>query len=370
VIAGVCSAVGVLAKYPMFLLPLAACGFLLANRRAEFRRAGVWVFLGLTALGCVPLVLWNVDHDWVSVRHVLGQAGLGAPGKPRRFPWLGPLAFAVGQFGVLMAFGFTAIAGGVWMCRRSGDTTVSLLWWATAPVWAVFLLASLLTDGQVNWPAAAYVGGLVLAVAWVRREWSHPARWRRVHAKLGLAAAAVTGLLLSVGLRFPALTRPLLASLAGPQADPDSPPLRKFDPTCRLRGWRTLAAELDRIRDRVTLDTGDDPVLVGMVWTTPGELSFYCRGHPEAYSFGTALADRHSQYDLWRPNPVADAHAFRGRSFVYVGDEIPAAAEVFERVEPPVRVVHAEGGMPVAVWTVWVGHGFRGFPAAREPTRY
>ena len=102
-----------------------------------------------------------------------------------------------------------------------------------------------------------------------------------------------------------------------------------------------------------------------MVWTTPGELSFYCRGHPEAYSLGLALADRHSQYDLWRPNPLADAQAFRGRTFLYVGEEIPDAADVFDRVEPPVRVVHAEDGVPVAVWTVWVGHGFRGFPRAR-----
>src|SRR5205085_2690934 len=73
------------------------------------------------------------------------------------------------------------------------------------------------------------------------------------------------------------------------------------------------------------------------------------------------LADRHSQYDLWRPNPVADAQVFRGRSFVYVGEPIPGADEVFDRVEPPVRVVHAEDGVPVAAWKIWVGYGFRGF---------
>ena len=85
-----------------------------------------------------------------------------------------------------------------------------------------------------------------------------------------------------------------------------------------------------------------------MTWTIPGELAFYCDGHPPAYSLGLALADRHSQYDLWRPDPVADAQAFRGRTFVYVGDVIPVAA--FDRIEPPARVVHAESGVPVAVW--------------------
>ena len=81
------------------------------------------------------------------------------------------------------------------------------------------------------------------------------------------------------------------------------------------------------------------------------------------------MGDRHSQYDIWRPNPVADAQAFRGRTFVFVGDGLPADAGVFERTEPPTVVVHREDGIPVAVWWVWVGHGFRGFPEKPPGTR-
>jgi len=359
--AGVCSAGGVLAKYPMLLFPAAVVGFLVVNRRAEFRRGGVWLFLGLTALGCVPIVVWNAGHDWVSVRHALGQAGVGDGVKARPFRWLGPLGFAAGQCGVLLGFWSVAFVAAGYRWRRTTDTGLSLLWWASFPVWAVFLVASARNAGQVNWPAAAYVGGLVLAVAWVRAQLAGPYR-RRVAA--ALAVAVVAGVTASVALRYPALTRPALARLAGPPTAADPTPLRKLDPTCRLRGWRTLAAEIDRVRDRVKGDTGTDPALAGMLWTTPGELAFYCRDHPPAYSFGLALADRHSQYDVWRPNPVADAQEFRGRSFVYVGDEIPNAAAVFDRVEPPIRVVHTEDGVPVAAWTVWVGHGFRGFPPA------
>ena len=128
---------------------------------------------------------------------------------------------------------------------------------------------------------------------------------------------------------------------------------------------------MDQLRDRVKAETGEEPVLTGMAWTVPGELTFYCRGRPVAYSFGFALGERRSQYDLWRPNPVADAQAFRGRSFLYIGDDVPAVADAFDRLEPPVRVVHAEEGVPVAVWTVWVCHGYRGFPEHPDrPTRY
>lgn len=363
-LAGVCGAIGVLAKYPMLLFPLAVGGFLFAHQKAILQRPGYWLMVTITAVGCVPVVVWNVTHDWVSVRHVLGQAGVGGGA---RFQPFGPLTFTGGQFAMLLGFWFVALTAAAWRFRprATSDTGLSFLWWATVPVWGVFLAASFRTAGQVNWPAAAYVAGLILAVTWVRDLLAahHPGR------RLVLGSLVVTiwlGVVLSVGAHYPGLVRPLLAAICGPPGVDNPAPIRRLDPTCRLRGWRTLAAEVDAIRDRVMRETGQDAVPAGMVWTTPGELAFYCRGHPEAYSFGLALADRHSQYDVWRPNPVADAQVFRGRTFVYVGDKIPGAAEVFDRVEPPVRVVYAEDGMPVAVWTVWVGHGFRGFPRARS----
>jgi hypothetical protein len=119
--------------------------------------------------------------------------------------------------------------------------------------------------------------------------------------------------------------------------------------------------------------TGEDPILAAETWATPGELGFYCRGNPPVYSFGTVIADRHSQYDVWRPNPVADAQAFRGRAFVYVGTSLPDADRVFDRTEPPVEVIASDGGIPVATWKVWVAYGFRGFPpesSGRRPPKY
>ena len=60
---------------------------------------------------------------------------------------------------------------------------------------------------------------------------------------------------------------------------------------------------------------GTEPVIAAASWTLPGELAFYCRGNPVVYSVGLILGDRHSQYDLWRPNPVEDSALFVGRTF-------------------------------------------------------
>jgi hypothetical protein len=87
------------------------------------------------------------------------------------------------------------------------------------------------------------------------------------------------------------------------------------------------------------------------------------------YTFAPGVGDRFSQYDVWRPNPMADAQAFRGRTFVYVGDRLPDG--VFDRLEFVRRVTHTEGGVPVASWQVWVGRGYRGFGHAETtPPRY
>jgi hypothetical protein len=348
----------------MLLFPVAVAAFLLADRdrRVLLRRPGFWALVGLTVAGCVPILAWNAGHDWVSFRHVLGQA----TGKVEGVRWFGPVEFVAGQFGFLLGYWFVAFAGAAWRFRpgRVRDTGLSFLWWTAVPVWGVFLLASVRTGGQVNWAASAYVSGSVLAVAFVGAQLASPTMWYRRLVAGGLAFVVALGLALALATHYPGLARPVLAALAGPPTEKEPAPVRRLDPTARLRGWRTLAAEVDRARDRVRRETGQEPVVAGVVWTIPGELAFYCDGRPQSYSFGRALWDRHSQYDVWRPNPVADAQAFRGRSFVYVGDPIPDPAAVFDRLEAPVRVVHAEAGIPVGVWTVWVGHGFKGFPAS------
>jgi hypothetical protein len=107
-----------------------------------------------------------------------------------------------------------------------------------------------------------------------------------------------------------------------------------------------------------------------MNWMIPGELGFYCDGHPAVYCIGPVMGDRHSQYDLWRPNPVADAQAFVGRTLVVIGqglfDQKPAG---FSQPVTVRHIVYREGGHPIAGWTVWVCRGFQGFDPRTLPKR-
>ena len=361
-LAGGACTLGVLAKYPMVLFPVCVGAYMAADRMRWplLRERGVWLLAAGTGVGLVPIAAWNAANGWPTVWHVAAQAGIKADGSTGFAPG-GPVGFVAGQVGVLMGYWFAAW---VWAIVRPHSND-RLLWWLSAPVVGVFAAASVLAKPQPNWPAAGYVTGLVLAAGVILRQIDGPPTKYRTCARVLLSGASVGGMLMCGVAHWPNLVRPTLAGLL-PAPSSDRPaPVRQLDPTCRLAGWPTLAAAVDAARERVRHDTGTEPVVAAMTWGVPGELAFYGSGHPDTYSLGPALAGRLSQYDLWRPNPVADAQVFRGQSFVYVGEAIPDAA--FGRAEPPVVVTATDGGVPVACWKVWVYHDFRGFPAAVGP---
>jgi hypothetical protein len=353
--------VGVLAKYTMALFPVAVAAFLLVHRRGEFRRPGFWLLAAGTAAGWVPVLAWNAGHDWVTFRHVFGQVGVRKENAGSGVP-----GFLIGQLGMLFAFWLFAFAAAGWRFRpiRGADPAVSLLWWASVPVWLFFGAASFVKSGQPNWPAPAYVGGIVLAVAWTREQLA--ARPRLTVACLG--TSTLLAVFAIAAQHFPGPVRPAIAAVSGPPSAAEPFPVRRIDLTARMAGWRELAGEIDGVRTRVRAETGAEPVLAGTHWTLPGQLGFYCAGHPRAYAVGVAnRSDRYSQYDVWRPNPAADAQEFLGRTFVIVGDIGADVAAAFEWIEPPIQVVVAPDGVPVAGWAVWVCHGFRGFARVAPP---
>lgn len=366
--AGVLTALGILAKYTMMLFPAAVVGFLVFHRRGEFRRPGVWLFLAGSLLGWVPVVVWNAQHDWVTFRHVFGQVGVSGGGGGLR--WTGPLGFAADQLAVAFGFWLVAFLAGAWRFRpaRESDPGVRLLWWTSVPAWCLFAAASVVKTGQANWPAACYAGGLVLAAAWAREALAGSRPRLVVACAVG---SAVAGLVVSVVLQFPTLVRPAFVRIVGEPTEHNPFPVRRLDLTARLAGWRELAATVDEVRERVRAETGREPMIVGTYWTIPGILRFYCAGHPEVYSIGSALGvDRNSQYDVWRPNPVADAQEFRGRTFILVVPGRAGPITEFDRVEPGLWVVHSDRGIPLSGWEVRVAHGFRGFEAGAKPRGY
>jgi hypothetical protein len=356
---GLVVGVGVLAKYTMVLFVPSLALFLLTSKehRGQLLRPGFWLMSLAACTCCVPILVWNARHGWVSFWHVNSLAG----NQSVAWHWQGPLVYVGVQFALLLGWWFVGWVGALAAHRpwREPDAGKRFLWWLSVPTFVVFLLFSVKTGGgEPNWPVAAYVSGLVLTAGWLAEQVRSPVLWYRRLAVSAVAAACVVGLGVTLLVHFSHRAYPLLALAAGAPTAHEPTPLRRFDPTCRLRGWRTLAAEVDRLRDQLREQEGEEPVIAGAGWSLPGELGFYLTGQPTVYSLGPALGDRRSQYDLWRPNPVDDPEQFAGRTFLVVG----AGMEVrhaFDRVGTPRLVTHCEDGHPVARWTVTVCRGYK-----------
>jgi hypothetical protein len=363
---------GILAKYTMLLWIASAGLFLIcdAEYRRRLRGPGFWIMVGIAAICCVPILWWNLQTGWVGLRHVGGQAGVVSHDDRGLIRWAGPALFVGGQFGLLFGVWFV-----IWLSAilrnapgRQTDPIKRYLWFLSAPQFAIFGIFSLITDVQINWPVTCYISGLVLSAPWLMEQCQAASRWRRRWFVGGLSVSSAIGIVAVVFLLEIDPARPVLAKIAGPPTPQNALPIRRFDPTCRLRGWHYLADQVDTLCAEIR-KSGEEPVIAASRWTMASELAFYCAKHPTVYSVGTALWDRQSQFDFWRPNPVYDGKEFLGRTFVFidVGPIPPQMQQAFERIERSQSVVYQEGPVPVAIWDVTICHGFRGFASLPKP---
>jgi hypothetical protein len=372
---GIVIGLGILAKYTMVLFVPSLGLFLLTSPEhwPLLRRWGFWVMSLTAGLCCLPIVVWNAQHGWVTVLHLLGHGGMGVAGDQAGPPWLGPLVYVGQQCAVLLVFWFIVWVAAMVAHRpwREPDAGLRYLWWLSAPMFAAFLAFSPKNGGgEMNWPVTAYLSGLVLAAGWLEQQFLSAAAWRRRLAWGGLTAACLAGAALTGFVHYSDRLYPLLARFVGSPQGPADFPLRRVDPTCRLRGWRHLGIHVDMLRAMLRQTEGQEPVLVGSTWTLPGELGVYCADHPQAYSVGLLTGDRHSQYDLW-PNPVHDGEQFRGRTFLIIGGTNRAIEAAFQEVTPTVFLIHSEHGQPVTGWFLTVCRGFRGqFPQPEGPRTF
>jgi hypothetical protein len=255
----------------------------------------------------------------------------------------------------------------VWMCAmvahrpwKEPDAGIRYLWWMSAPMFGLFLAFSVRTNGgEPNWPVTAYLSGLVLAAGWLANQLRSPSfAWRRL-TYAAVSITCVVGLTLTMVAHFSRAAQPILKLVSGAPSPQHPMPLRRFDPTCRLRGWRYLASEVDRVKEMLKAEGDSSPIIAGNGWTIPGELTFYCDGHPKAYTLGVSLGDRYSQFDLWHPSPVWDPATFAGKTFILVGNESPVLTEGFAKEITAYPVLYTENGEPIACWKILVCRGFK-----------
>ncbi len=369
---GAAIAIGFLFKYTMAMIVPGLVGAVIAlhrsrrhhgtepssqtasGLRAHWRR---WAVCGgiIALAGLIPVLIWNAERDWPTVRHLLGHLGVKGGDVPTaREPWTPKWFFEfvvvqVALIGPAIGLMGRAVADRTRASRSRDAGTAGIertLMWLSLPLIIFYVLISLVNDAEGNWAIASYVTLVPLAARLgVGRRVRHPgARPRRFPA---WTAAWIVGILVALG--FARLD--LLARV---------PIIGKAVPLGRLTSADVRARAVQERLVQLEEEIGIEPFVIAHHYGRASQLAFYLPGKPRVYCGGPHLAGRRTQFDMWPDSDLARREvnlALTGRPAVLVGSTQGQWERAFELVEP----IGALEGETKKDRVSFLGYGYRGF---------
>ena len=336
-LAGLGLGCAMLSKYTA--VTLAGSLFLFLMLSSKYRpwllRVEPWRALALAFLVFSPVLIWNAQHQWVSLLFQSTRTVVVG-----RNPWHESSRFWIYQVMALtpILLGYyayilpTAIKRG-WQ-RREDHWNFSMSF--ALPLFTIFVFASFKNQGHVNWTAPVYLSWTLAAAAFypelkARLQRYRPALWPWL---MGLTITMSVSVITfgHAGLAW-GLPTDLKLSNAG--------------------AWNALAQALDKARDGLTQETGKPAFIIGAdKLTIAASTGFYLQDTQDIVN-DYALGAPGIGYRYW-----ADLKRFEGRPAIVVLPKLdafplPWLNKHFAKVEEPVRVeVNGRGNQKRTVY--WV----------------
>ena len=266
-IAGLALGLGFLCKYTAMLQLVCWAIFFALHRpaRIHLKKIGPWLALAVFGVCTLPVLIWNAQHDWITVHHVAGDAGMGSRWQPTLNYFFEFTSAEAGLLNPVFFIGALAAMVIAWQRRAENPLWLFLLC-LSAPVFLGHWLFSFHSRVQPNWIAAAVPPMLCLMVA----VW-HQSR-RRLQP--WFAGGMLLGVVASVFMHDTDLIGRLTANrLPGDK-----------DPSHRVRGWRETAQVVEAEREKFSA-----AFVIADHYGTTGLYSFYAAPARAAAQTATPL---------------------------------------------------------------------------------
>jgi dolichyl-phosphate-mannose-protein mannosyltransferase len=298
-----------------------------ANRK-WFRCWQLWAGGAIAMLLALPVLLWNYQHDWASLAKQLGRAGHGHGLTATYLAEFvgGSIGLMSPVVAVLAVLGLSKVA----RSAAAGDPPTALLVAGMLPFLAYLIVHSLHDRVQANWMAPLYPS-FALCAAVALGAIDTGAKPGRAFGGLGRWALGI-GLSLS-GLIYWHTLYPLVQL-----------PAQK-DPTSQMRGWRELAAEVERVR-----------AATGACWiatsnyATTGQLGYELKDNAPVVQLNERIRYLHL--------PAPDAAVLKCPALYVELERRADAAWLGARFRSVVRLdnlTRSHAGAPLATYAVYLG---------------
>ncbi len=377
-VAGVVAGLGVLTKYNVLFWPLFVLLFLALDctGRSKLKTAGPWVMTGITLLFLTPAVVWNIRHDWVSLRHVSTQIGASTAtisSRGNTLEFIGSQLAAINPAVAVLMAGAIAYVVGSWSRNDPRRRQIRYLTLIGGAWLIVCLLDSVVTKVQVNWPAPAYFTLLILTAYFIVNRWQTVQTWKPWRGWFYGAIAfglAVQPIIHDLTMLYPVAG--WVNRTFPRKPGPDGKPRLRVNPVAldmehKLRG---IADPFATTVDAELKSLPPGAFVLCEAYEDASELAFYVSGRPKTYFAGSYWTDieldgkpirrRWTQFDLW-PDRQLDRPELIGKDAVYVGTMAYAPLrQSFDAVERRPDITVKIRGVDVVTWTVWKCHGFKG----------
>ncbi len=288
-IIGLFAGLAILSKYTgVLLLPSLLLFFLISKDfRPYLLKKETWISVGMALAFTIPIIIWNIKHDWASLYHIL-FIGTGSDSITRKLS--DGLGYHLAQFLVLSplfywAMIFSSITRLIKRSAPLGNEEL-LLYCLSFPV-ALFGIIAFKGHVEANWAIMAYPPLAILAVNLIcgKRYYYRDAfftNFNMRYLKLGMAVSVIPVLLIVihgwVGLAPAWLERKL----------------GKADRIIwETRGWRELGIHVANLRQEREVIAGDKYQMCAI-------LEFNVPGLPKARYL--APWRRPTQFDVWEPS--------------------------------------------------------------------
>jgi hypothetical protein len=304
-------------------------------------------------LCCTPILVWNIQYDWASIRFHLQdrQTGGGGFNSTRGLQFIISQAAAVGPALLIVSLSTLLVA-----FNRLTLSTWRFIAFVSVPPLLIFSTQAFFAEFKPHWPAPAYPVLFIGASQWFFSGFGIASNWLRktmqwTAAVLVVLFFAIVNPLFYVGSLYPIVPR--LVRLFAPAALWEA----KFDPTNDLYGWDEAAAEVKRIRSDMLKQGLPEPFLSAYRYQLVAQLAFATGERV------WKVSDTRDQYTFVQTRE--EMRALKGRDSLYVYDQRfprdPNNDNLFQACEQKSQLDVKREGELAHTFYIWLCHGYSGY---------